>query len=138
MPAPPWPDCIPWEGPRDRKGYGIDGRKRANRTAWEKANGPIPAGMVVRHKCDNPPCVNPDHLLIGTHQDNVRDRDERGRTQKGSTHYRAKLTEETAVFAMARLLSGESQRSVAKSFGVTRSAIDYLWRGLTWKHVLKP
>lgn len=53
--------------------------RSVHRVAWELANGPIPAGLVIRHKCDNPPCVNVDHLELGTVADNVRDRDQRGR-----------------------------------------------------------
>lgn len=66
-------------------GYGVFSRGHVNvlahRDAWEKANEqPIPAGMVVRHSCDNPPCINPDHLLLGTQADNMRDKVLRGRT----------------------------------------------------------
>ena len=76
-------DCHVWTGTRYANGYGRvkrDGKAiRAHRYAWERENGPIPDGMVVRHKCDNPPCVNPDHLEVGTHQDNVDDMIARGR-----------------------------------------------------------
>jgi hypothetical protein len=87
--------CIEWTGARDRYGYGMrrwNGRTtRAHRVAWEQANGPIPAGLSVLHRCDNPPCINVDHLYAGTHQDNMRDRGLRGRTQRANalkTHCR--------------------------------------------------
>ena len=83
-------DCLVWTGVRYAEGYGRIKYKRkpirANRYAWERVNGPIPDGLVVRHKCDNPPCVNVDHLELGTRRDNVNDMIERGRAfwQKGS------------------------------------------------------
>jgi len=69
--------CWEWNGPRDYHGYGRKtvNRKtvRLHRLAWEWANGPIPPGMFICHRCDNPPCVNPAHLFLGTNLDNVRD-----------------------------------------------------------------
>jgi HNH endonuclease len=81
-------DCIEWTGTRDRKGYGLDRITiapgahytiRVHRIAYETAHGPIPAGMHVCHHCDNPPCINPDHLFVGTALDNVQDMDAKGR-----------------------------------------------------------
>jgi hypothetical protein len=75
--------CHLWTGFRDPKGYGlmtVNGVVRAaHRVAWERANGPIPQGMIVMHTCDNPPCCNPKHLKLGTQAENVRDRIEKGR-----------------------------------------------------------
>lgn len=73
--------CTEWEGTRDSAGYGITRTGgRAHRLAWITANeSEIPIGMVVRHTCDNPPCVNPEHLILGTEADNVRDMIDRGR-----------------------------------------------------------
>src|SRR5262245_51840420 len=69
--------CQPWKGSRNQAGYGlvrVDGKTRlAHRVSFELANGPIPEGKIICHKCDNPPCVRPDHLYAGTHQDNARD-----------------------------------------------------------------
>lgn len=79
------------------EGYGMfwfGGRaQRAHRLAWVLLRGPIPKGMVLRHKCDNPRCVNPDHLEPGTQMDNVRDMLEREREAKGEKNGAAKLTE---------------------------------------------
>jgi hypothetical protein len=70
--------CIEWPKYRRRRGgYGIryhNGKNcHAHRVAWEEVNGPIPEGMLVLHRCDNPPCVNTEHLFLGTNDDNMRD-----------------------------------------------------------------
>lgn len=81
--------CWSWRAARNPKGYGVfscEGRTvSAHRFSYELYNGPIPSGMVVRHKCDNPPCVNPDHLELGTQADNERDKINRGRYRNGAT-----------------------------------------------------
>jgi hypothetical protein len=75
--------CWEWQGAHDGDGYGlikIDGKlRRATRVAWETAYGPIPAGLSVLHSCDNPPCVRPDHLMLGTQRANIRDMLAKGR-----------------------------------------------------------
>lgn len=75
--------CHIWRGLRTERGYGVLGsdlKHRVHRVAWEAVNGrPVPEGLVVRHRCDNPPCCNPDHLEVGTHADNARDAIVRGR-----------------------------------------------------------
>ena len=86
-------DCLIWTGHRNGDGYGgfsVDGRSvRAHRHAWERVNGPIPDGLIVRHKCDNPPCVRIEHLELGTVQDNTDDMIARGRArwQKKETRH---------------------------------------------------
>jgi hypothetical protein len=76
-------DCIEYQGCRDSDGYGdrtVDGKGwAAHRYAWFERFGPIPTGMHVLHRCDNPPCINPDHLFLGTNADNIKDRDRKGR-----------------------------------------------------------
>lgn len=132
-------DCIEWDGWKWASGYGRVGwHGYAHREAWMAVHGPIPFGMCVCHRCDNPSCVNVTHLFLGTHDDNMKDRQAKGRTPKGHHHGQAKLTEEKAVFAMARLLSGETQTSVARSFGVSRSSILQLWRGGAWGWLFSP
>jgi len=71
--------CWEWEGSRFPSGYGRLKRMRAHRAVWEAVYGPIPAGLCVLHRCDNPPCVRPDHLRLGTQADNMRDRASKGR-----------------------------------------------------------
>lgn len=80
-------DCWVWKGGRSPSGYGMFTVKRRNtrahRVSYMIAHGPIPDGMCVLHRCDNPPCINPKHLFLGTDLDNVRDRDAKGRTATG-------------------------------------------------------
>src|SRR5678815_3205705 len=88
--------CLEWQGTKhSKRGYGLDGRKLAHRAAWERVHGPIPEGMHVLHKCDNPPCVNVRHLFLGTHADNMRDREQKGRANHpyGERSGKAKLTD---------------------------------------------
>jgi len=141
--------CWEWQGARDENGYGriaIDGRKRqkvrTHRVAWELEHGPIPEGIGVLHHCDNPPCCRGDHLYLGTHADNARDRDARGRRcpPRGVTNGRAQLAE-ADVIAIRRLWGlpgGPSQHELARQYGVSRSAICHILRRTTWTHVALP
>lgn len=82
--------CWLWSGFRDRAGYGRfkgpGNIQHAHRTSWVFERGPIPKGLFVCHHCDNPPCVNPEHLFLGTSADNTRDRDRKGRQARGERH----------------------------------------------------
>jgi hypothetical protein len=76
--------CLEWQAARDRDGYGYFGVRagkvaKAHRLAWEFAHGPIPDGLHVLHKCDNPPCIDVEHLFLGTNDDNVADMNAKGR-----------------------------------------------------------
>ena len=75
--------CIEWVGGRSTRGYGyvsvLGKSMKTHRAAWQIANGPIPEGLLICHKCDNPPCINPDHLFLGTYTDNNRDKAQKGR-----------------------------------------------------------
>ena len=85
-------ECWSWSGAKDSKGYGtlsnrdrgVSSPEKAHRVSYEKHNGEIPKGMIVRHKCDNPECTNPEHLEVGTQKDNMQDCSKRGRLNKKS------------------------------------------------------
>lgn len=130
-------DCVEWSGGRFPSGYGYTrfaGRQvYAHRLAWEAAHGPIPDGLVVRHVvCRNPPCVNVAHLALGTHADNMRDKQRDGTQSRGERANQSSLTEEDVRAIRA---SAESQRALAKRYNVSQPAISYIRRRKTWTHV---
>lgn len=130
--------CIIKDGAVTRGGYKqrrIDGTLHyVHRLAWEKAHGPIPAGLKVRHKCDNPPCENPDHLELGTQADNVADMDERGRRQalRGMDATNRKLTEDDVRAIRA---STHTLTALGLQYGVTKQAISAIIKRKNWKHI---
>lgn len=85
-------DCQEWTGCKNNRGYGkqsYHGKLMlAHRVAWIKKYGEIPVGLIICHKCDNPACVNTDHLFLGTHQDNMRDCRDKGRMDNGGNSHR--------------------------------------------------
>lgn len=130
-----WPSAI-------NKGYGMvavahSKLRGAHIVAWEIANQRrLPEGQVIRHACDNPPCTNPDHLLLGTHADNVRDKLERERESRGVTHGLTTLTEDQVREIRARYSTGlETQKALGAEFGVTQTTIGNIVRRRTWGHV---
>lgn len=133
--------CWEWQGSTQTFGYGVvsDGKQRrphsAHRLAWELTHGPITDGLWVLHRCDNPPCVRPDHLFLGTPQDNSSDMVNKGRMRTGERSPSSKLTESIVRAVRERHAAGETQESIALDYGVTRAAIGYIVRGDTWKTV---
>ena len=127
-------DCWLWVGAADRQGYGrikTSTTVLAHRKSWEIHNGPIPDGLLVCHKCDNPPCVRPDHLFLGTNDDNMADM-----VQKGRAPRQSRLTDIEVATIRRRYADGERwPRSLAREFGVSRSTIYYIVRRKTWVHV---
>ena len=139
-------ECIIWLWSTDRCGYGFiqyEGKlRKAHRVSYALANNlPIDSlkGKIVRHKCDNPHCVNPDHLELGTHQDNEDDKTSRGRRPMGSLVGTAKLTEEVvlAIRAEYKRYSKESGSiQLGRKYGVNPSTIRYLISSKSWSHVI--
>lgn len=131
--------CWVWIGSRSDTGYGCFYDKRAyhtHRYSYEKANGPIPKGLLVLHKCDNRPCVNPDHLFLGTHAANSKDMVNKGRSvgrdTAGEKHGEAKLTDDAVREIRSSKVKG---RELAAKFGVSESAVSLVRRGKSWTHV---
>ena len=134
--------CWLWTGAKRNHGYGAmsvgsrrDGTKRAeqaHRISYEIHKGPIPAGLHVCHACDNPSCVNPDHLWLGTPGDNARDRDAKDRVQHGQRHYAAKLkaADVSEIIRVGRFIS---QAELARRFDVHPSNISMILSGKRWK-----
>jgi hypothetical protein len=123
--------CWPWIGPVDRYGYGVISRLgRAHRIAREEFNGcKLDKDQVVRHSCDKPACCNPEHLEIGTQDDNVRDRVDRGRSARGELNGRAKLDAKTA---QAIFNNPGKVTHLAKEFGLDESTVRGIKSGKTW------
>lgn len=129
--------CWLWTGQRNVKGYGrienAGRRRRAHRVSWELHNGPIPDGLLVCHRCDNPSCVRPDHLFLGTQVDNMRDCASKGRAASGERVANAKLTADQVSELLRRLEDGESQRALAKRFEVGRATVQDIVSHRTWR-----
>jgi hypothetical protein len=131
--------CWPWTG-CTTAGYGQiwrDGRMDlAHRVAYELATGTDPAGRQVLHACDNPPCVNHAHLSLGSHADNMADRDAKDRTRRGERTTAAKLTEADVV-EMRRLRAGEglTYAVLGARFGVSSVAARRACSGQSWAHL---
>ncbi len=130
--------CQEYEGYIGAEGYGIvqlvlHGKRlwlRAHRLAFAIGHGVDPVGKCVCHRCDNPTCVNPEHLFLGTDADNAMDRVARGRGSRGHNHHSSKLKpEDVAAIRSSRL----SQGKLGKVYGVSGSAVGYIKRGVTYK-----
>lgn len=128
--------CWLWLGRINTSGYGVgrfrDGTAIASRLAFIAFKDLIPKGSVVRHSCDNPLCVNPDHLFLGTADDNIKDKVRRSRQVRGERHNSAKLTEE--MVKQIRVLS-LSQEAIGKRFGVSQVMVSRIKLGKAWRHV---
>jgi hypothetical protein len=128
--------CWEWTGARLHFGHGrirCDGKMwRTHRLAYDEWVGPIPDGLDVLHKCDNPPCFNPDHLFVGTRSDNRFDCLAKNRHAKGTSVHLAKLDED----AVSVIRNTKRQtNALAERFGVSRTTIQRVRSGKTWKHL---
>jgi hypothetical protein len=134
--------CHEWQANRLPSGYGsfwLNGTNRlAHRVAWELVNGEIPDGLNVLHKCDNPKCVRAEHLFLGTTQDNVADRERKGRNRppKGEQCGTHKLTEIQVIEIRERYAAGGILlRELAIEYGVGKAAIGKITRRERWAHI---
>lgn len=133
--------CWIWTGSKTHDGYGkvrMMGREfRAHRASWVLRYGFIRPDVIACHRCDNPPCVNPDHLFIGSVADNMRDMKLKGRA-KGPPSAKtntAVLDDETAFLVRVLRADGWGRKELASRFGLTTTSIDNVVSGRTWKRV---
>jgi predicted XRE-type DNA-binding protein len=136
--------CWEWRGARSRDGYGRlrkPGQKKAEQRelyahviAWQIANDPIPQGMCVLHKCDNPPCCNPAHLFLGTRTDNNLDKKLKGRIndRHGANNSNVKITEDDVTEIRKLVALGMSQIDVGAQFGIKQPQVSRIIRGVSW------
>jgi len=138
--------CWEWFAAKDVHGYGRIGTvdkkiEVASRFSWRIHHGDIPSKMCVCHKCDNPCCVNPEHLFLGTYQDNALDSKRKGRSSKppvheGASHHRAKLNERQVLEIRSLYRTKRySQRALGRKFGMHQTVVGKIIRGDLWKEV---
>jgi HNH endonuclease len=138
--------CWLWNLSMDVYGYGkiagsatlAEKRKllKAHRVSWQIANGPIPEGFGVLHRCDNPPCCNPDHLFLGDNDANMKDAAQKQRLPRGKQHHNGHFTSEQVLEIRSVYIGGGvSQSELGKRFGVSRSAILGILRKDTYAYV---
>lgn len=140
-------ECWEWNGPRLKNGYGqmyvkVNGKWKntmTHRLSWEIHYGEIPSGKVIMHKCDNPACVNPNHLSVGTHLDNIIDKVRKGRQRHrahiGTEHGMSKLNDANVKWIYQEYAKGVTIASMARALNVSESAIRNVIKGRSWKHV---
>lgn len=107
----------------------------AHRVSYAFHHGIDPAEMCVMHTCDNPRCINPDHLELGTHTDNMRDMVEKGRSTIGETNPNSKLSESTVLKIVAEIKRGKNNTEIAAEHPVTHSQVSLIRLGKSWRHV---
>lgn len=143
-------DCWEWAGSRNSRGYGqiYSGTRSqsghvkpalVSRVSWEVHKGPIPEGVAVCHKCDNPPCVNPGHLFLGTRHENNTDMAMKKRTLNGERRPQSKLTDMQVDEIRRRYANGDiSQRALGEEFGVGQSSVSLIVSRSRRKHRTYP
>jgi hypothetical protein len=138
-----WTGAQSKSGSRTAKPYGqlsVGWKRRshklkAHRVAWELTHGPVPDSFVVCHRCDQPLCVRPDHLFLGTAADNSADMVAKGRMSQGERHTRTKLTMAVVRDIRARSFGPGELATLARLLGVSRSTLYLIRKGKNWKGV---
>lgn len=136
-------ECWLWQACRTPNGYGLFsfgdmGVMGAHRASWILYNGPIPDGMQVLHNCpggDNTSCVNPKHLFLGSHQDNMDDKSAKGREARGEWHGLAKLTDSAVLEMRAGYANDISPAVLGRVYGIDKATVHSAVTGRTWGHV---
>jgi len=132
--------CWIWQMYCNANGYGQfwvpPNMKFAHRVAYTIWRGPIPPDLLVCHKCDNPPCCNPEHLFVGTAADNHRDRNEKGRQARGERQGSAKLTSTQVEWIKEQYTAGRSSSEIAAELPVTTAHVKRILNGGCWAHLL--
>lgn len=133
-------DCWEWQASTNGA-YGLTSYNGevivTHRLAWLFTNGPIPDGLLVCHTCDNPVCVNPAHLFLGTHSDNTNDAVKKGRwvDNSGEAHGNSKLTKKDVIEIRRLSSEGKSQRVLGRMFGVDDKQIFNIIHRKQWTHI---
>lgn len=133
--------CIEWQKSKHTRGYGLTTVNNksisTHRVSYELFVGPIPDGIFVCHRCDNPPCINPLHLFLGTPNDNMNDMFTKGRNAdlRGHRNGGAKLTADDVIEIRRRRANGELLRTIAADFGISESTASQIFNRLRWAHV---
>lgn len=137
------PGCWEWAGAKNSNGYGNfywDGKyQAAHRVSFKIHTGDIPKGIFVCHACDNPACVNPSHLFLGTPLDNTTDMISKGRggpaSKKGSGHLNAKLTDDDVRQIRRMRAQGMFLKVIGEKFGITEGNVSYIASRKSWPHI---
>lgn len=133
--------CWLWTASTRGKGYGgfhsHGVMYAAHRFSWILKHGSVPEGLHVLHRCDNPACVRPSHLFLGTNADNVADKmsKKRHRNLQGEKHPLSKLTDQDVKQIRKLQSEGALHRELAKQFNVTKGTIGFIIRQETWTHI---
>jgi hypothetical protein len=140
-------NCWVWTGSCTTDGYGMILRSadagspsKASRISWELAGGGDPGDLHVLHRCDNPPCVRPSHLFLGTRAENMADMagKHRSHSMQGESNPRARLSAAQVSELRARVAAGERYEQLAEEYGHSYNAVYLAVRGFTWKHLPDP
>lgn len=136
----PMTGCRVWRLAKNKSGYGVFkilGRfSNASRAAYIAFVGPVPTGMCVCHRCDNPACVNPDHLWVGTYKDNWADCRSKGRETKGTANGKAKLNDGDVAAIRSMSANGERQEAIAAMFSIAHGTVSKIVARKLWPHVI--